>query len=101
MLGFTETQSRTLHLTWIAFFLTFVAWFNMAPFNTTIMHQLGLTETQINILMICNVVLTIPARIVIGTLLTTMDPKRFLVDCFFLQEGSASTFLFARLSKVC
>ena len=37
MLGFTETQSRTLHLTWIAFFLTFVAWFNMAPFNTTIM----------------------------------------------------------------
>ena len=53
MLGFSETQSRTLHLTWIAFFLTFVAWFNMAPFNTTIMYQLGLKEAEINILMIC------------------------------------------------
>ena len=50
MLGFTETQSRALHLTWIAFFLTFIAWFNMAPFNTTIMYQLGLKEAEINIL---------------------------------------------------
>lgn len=76
MLGFTETQSRILHLTWIAFFLTFVAWFNMAPFNTTIMKQLGITETQINILMICNVVLTIPARIVIGSLTDNYGPQK-------------------------
>ena len=76
MLGFTETQSRTLHFTWIAFFLTFVAWFNMAPFNTTIMSQLGLTEAEINILMICNVVLTIPARIVIGSLTDQHGPQK-------------------------
>jgi len=76
MLGFSSTQSRTLHLTWIAFFLTFVAWFNMAPFNTTIMHQLGLTQAEINILMICNVVLTIPARIVIGSLTDQYGPQK-------------------------
>ena len=75
MLGFTETQSRTLHLTWIAFFLTFVAWFYMAPFNTTIMYQLGLKEAEINILMICNVALTIPARIAIGSLTDQYGPK--------------------------
>jgi len=76
MLGFTESQSRTLHLTWIAFFLTFVAWFNMAPFNTTIMHQLGLREAEMNILMICNVALTIPARIAIGSLTDQYGPKK-------------------------
>ena len=76
MLGFSSTQSRTLHLTWIAFFLTFVAWFNMAPFNTTIINQLGLTQTEVNILMICNVVLTIPARIVIGSLTDQYGPQK-------------------------
>ena len=76
MLGFTETQSRVLHLTWIAFFLTFIAWFNMAPFNTTIMHQLGLNEVEINVLMICNVALTIPARIFIGALTDQYGPQK-------------------------
>jgi NNP family nitrate/nitrite transporter-like MFS transporter len=76
MLGFSSTQSRTLHLTWIAFFLTFVAWFNMAPFNTTLISQLGLTQSETNILMICNVVLTIPARIVIGSLTDQYGPQK-------------------------
>ena len=75
MLGFNGSQSRILHLTWIAFFLTFVAWFNMAPFNTTIMHQLKLTDDQINILMICNVALTIPARVIIGSLTDQYGPQ--------------------------
>jgi MFS transporter, NNP family, nitrate/nitrite transporter len=76
MLGFSSSQSRILHLTWIAFFLTFVAWFNMAPFNTTLMSQLGLMQSEINILMICNVVLTIPARIVIGSLTDQYGPQK-------------------------
>ena len=75
MLGFNGSQSRILHLTWIAFFLTFVAWFNMAPFNTTIMHQLKLADDQINILMICNVALTIPARVIIGSLTDQYGPQ--------------------------
>ena len=86
MLGFTETQSRTLHLTWIAFFLTFVAWFNMAPFNTTIMHQLGLREAEMNILMICNIALTIPARIAIGSLTDKYGPKK-VFSCLLLFAG--------------
>ena len=96
MLGFTETQSRTLHLTWIAFFLTFVAWFNMAPFNTTIMHQLGLTETQINILMICNVVLTIPARIIIGTLTDHYGPQKVFSGLLLFAGVVCITFSLAK-----
>ena len=66
MTGFSKSQWGTLHLTWASFFLTFVAWFNMAPFNTTIMRSLGLSSAEIDVLMICNVALTIPARIIIG-----------------------------------
>ena len=86
MLGFTETQSRALHLTWIAFFLTFIAWFNMAPFNTTIMYQLGLKEAEINILMICNVALTIPARIFIGSLTDQYGPQK-VFSCLLFFAG--------------
>ncbi len=66
MSGFSKIQWSTLHLTWVAFFLTFVTWFNMAPFNTTIMRTMNLSAAEVNVLMICNVALTIPARIIIG-----------------------------------
>ena len=75
MLGFSKIQWNTLHLTWVAFFLTFVAWFNMAPFNTTIMHALGLSSAEINVLMVCNVALTIPARIIIGFWVDRYGPR--------------------------
>ncbi len=66
---------RILHLTWFAFFLTFVCWFNFAPFATTIGKQLHLAPEQIKTLGICNLALTIPARIVIGMLLDRFGPR--------------------------
>ena len=75
MFGTHKRQRLILHLTWIAFFLTFVTWFNMAPFNTTLMRALNLSHEQINILMICNVALTIPARIIIGSLVDHYGPR--------------------------
>lgn len=66
---------RILHLTWFAFFLTFVCWFNFAPFATTIGKQLSITPEQIKTLAICNLALTIPARIVIGMLLDRFGPR--------------------------
>jgi len=87
MLGFNNTQWGTLNMTWLAFFLTFVAWFNMAPFNTTIMHALSISVEQINVLMICNVALTIPARIIIG----------FWVDKYGPQKVFSGLLLFSAL----
>ncbi len=67
---------RILHQTWLAFFLTFVCWFNFAPFATTIGKQLHLAPEQIKTLGICNLALTIPARIIIGMLLDRYGPRK-------------------------
>lgn len=74
LLSFRD-RYRILHLTWFAFFLTFVCWFNFAPFATTIGKQLSLTPEQIKTLGICNLALTIPARIILGMLLDRFGPK--------------------------
>jgi len=66
---------RILHLTWFAFFLTFVVWFNLAPLATTIAGDLNLEVSQIKTLAICNVALTVPARVIIGMLLDRFGPR--------------------------
>ncbi len=66
---------RTLHFTWFAFFLTFVCWFNFAPFQSIIGKELHLAEAQVKTLLICNLAITIPARIVIGALLDKYGPR--------------------------
>ncbi|MCU0517019.1 MAG: NarK family nitrate/nitrite MFS transporter [Oscillatoria sp. Prado101] len=66
---------RILHLSWLAFFLTFVDWFNFAPFATTIGKEFHLAPEQIKTLGICNLALTIPARIIIGMLLDRFGPR--------------------------
>lgn len=67
---------RILHMTWFAFFLTFVVWFNFAPFATTIAKDLGLTPEQVKTLFICNIALTIPARIIVGMILDRFGPRK-------------------------
>ena len=66
---------RILHLTWFAFFLSFVVWFNFAPLATAVKADLGLTEAQMRTIAICNVALTVPARIIIGMLLDRYGPR--------------------------
>ncbi|HEY9807846.1 MAG TPA: NarK family nitrate/nitrite MFS transporter [Halomicronema sp.] len=70
-----QNRYRILHLTWFAFFLTFVDWFNFSPFASTIGKELNLSDPQIKTLLICNLALTIPARIIIGMLLDKFGPK--------------------------
>ena len=71
-----QGRYRTLHLTWFAFFLTFVVWFNLAPLATTVKADLGLDLGQIRTVAICNVALTIPARVLIGMLLDKFGPRK-------------------------
>ncbi|TGG82729.1 MAG: MFS transporter, partial [Aphanocapsa feldmannii 288cV] len=70
-----QGRFKTLHLTWFAFFLTFVVWFNLAPLATTVKADMGLTVSQIRTIAICNVALTVPARVVIGMLLDKFGPR--------------------------
>jgi NNP family nitrate/nitrite transporter-like MFS transporter len=69
-------SQRVLHLTWFAFFLTFVAWFNFAPFAKTIGDQFGLSKAQIVTLGLCNLALTVPARVIVGGVLDRLGPRR-------------------------
>lgn len=66
---------RILHMTWFAFFLSFVVWFNLAPLATALKADFGLETGQIRTLAICNVALTVPARIIIGMLLDKYGPR--------------------------
>ncbi len=67
---------RVLHLTWIAFFLTFVVWFNFAPFANTIAEQVGLTGSQKKTIGLVNVALTVPARVFVGMALDRWGPRK-------------------------
>lgn len=66
---------RILHFNWFAFFISFVVWFSVAPFATTIQRELYLTAPQLKVLAICNLALTIPARIALGIVLDRYGPR--------------------------
>lgn len=66
---------RILHLSWIAFFISFVVWFNHAPLLASIRDTFQLTEGQVKALLTLNVALTIPVRILIGMLVDKFGPR--------------------------
>jgi MFS transporter, NNP family, nitrate/nitrite transporter len=79
-------RHRILHFTWFAFFLTFVIWFNFAPFATAVKAEMGLSEAQMRTLAICNVALTIPARIIVGMVLDRFGP-RITYSCLLIYAA--------------
>jgi len=74
LLSFTG-KTKILHMTWMAFFITFLVWFNHAPLLLAIQASFGLSDQQIKTLLILNVALTIPARIVVGMLVDSFGPR--------------------------
>jgi len=94
ILDFSQRRIRVLHYTWIAFFITFYLWFNMAPLATTMLKSVDwLTPEHMKILAICNVALTIPARILIGALIDRFGPR--LTYSALLIVMSFPAFMFA------
>ncbi|PVZ66736.1 NarK family nitrate/nitrite MFS transporter [Pelagibaculum spongiae] len=88
-----QGKMKVLHLSWIAFFITFVVWFNHAPLTLAISESLGLTREQLKTLLILNVALTIPARVVIGMLTDKYGPR--LVYSWLLALCSIPCFMYA------
>jgi NNP family nitrate/nitrite transporter-like MFS transporter len=93
ILNFKDPKIKTLHITWFAFFLTFVVWFSHAPLMVFIKEAFNLTTPQVKALLILNVALTIPARIVIGILVDKFGPRiiysALLVISSFICVGFA------------
>ncbi len=86
-------KMRILHLSWIAFFISFFVWFNHAPLLGMMRESLGLNDQQIKTLLILNVALTIPARIIVGMLVDAFGPRR--IYAMLLFTGSFLCFGFA------
>jgi len=64
---------RVLHMTWFAFFMTFVVWLSLGPMMPFIQEALALTEQQAKVLLILNVAMTIPSRIIVGIVFLNFD----------------------------
>ncbi len=88
-----EPKIKTLHFTWIAFFISFYVWFNHAPLLASIRDTLGLSPQEVKTLLILNVALTIPARIVIGMLVDRFGPR--ITYSALLAISSVLCFMFA------
>jgi len=98
-------RAKILHMTWLAFFVTFLVWFSHAPLLLIIQESMGLSDQQIKTLLILNVALTIPARIITGMLVDKYGPRKMYsamllltaVLCFFF--AMATTYEALALSR--
>ncbi len=93
LFDFDQEKIRTLHLTWIAFFVSFMVWFAHAPLMPFIREVLALDDQQVKVLLILNVAMTIPARIVVGMLVDRYGPR--ILFSAILILGGAISILFA------
>src|SRR5690606_14489749 len=75
LLDLSQPSIRILHLSWFAFFLTFMIWFNLAPLKPLIMAAFAMTEAQWKARSNMNIALTIPARMVIAILVDKFGPR--------------------------
>ena len=92
LLGFSG-KTRILHLTWLAFFMSFVVWLGLGPLMPFIKEALDLSDQQAKVLLILNVALTIPARVVVGMLVDKYGPR--IMYCAILVLGGLISIGFA------
>ena len=71
-----SSEMKILHFSWMAFFISFLVWFNHAPLLGMIAESMGLSPEQIKTLLIFYVALTIPARIIIGMVTDQYGPRK-------------------------
>ncbi len=88
-------KMRILHLSWFAFFLSFFVWFNHAPLMGALREALELSDAQVKAILILNVALTIPARIIVGMLVDHFGPRRMYSLLLFISSFLCFGFAFA------
>ena len=88
-----QGKSKILHMSWMAFFISFVIWFNHAPLMMLIKKDLGISDSQIEIILLLNLALTIPARVIIGLLVDRFGAR--ITYSLLLALCSVPCFMFA------
>ncbi|HIP81403.1 MAG TPA: MFS transporter [Leucothrix mucor] len=95
LLNFGKANIRTLHITWFAFFMTFVVWLGLGPMMPFIKEALSLTDQQAKVLLILNVAMTIPSRIIVGMLVDKFGPRIMFSSILILGGLISITFAWA------
>lgn len=99
-------QMRAFHMTWMAFFVCFFAWFACAPLMPVIKGEFGLTKDQIANINIAAVAVTILIRLIIGPLCDKYGPRKAYTGLLLIgaipvfgvaAAQSYESFLFFRL----
>jgi NNP family nitrate/nitrite transporter-like MFS transporter len=106
LFSLSTPQMRAFHLTWMAFFVCFFAWFACAPLMPVIKGEFGLTIAQIANINIAAVAITILIRLIVGPMCDHYGPRKTYTGLLLLGaipvlgvalSQSYESFLFFRL----
>lgn len=76
LFSFDTPQMRAFHLSWVAFFVCFFAWFACAPLMPIIKGEFHLSAGQIADINIAAVAITIVVRMLVGPLCDRFGPRK-------------------------
>src|SRR3954467_5074476 len=74
--SFSTPAMRAFHMSWLAFFVCFFAWFSLAPLMPVIKTEFKLTKDQIANINIAAVGITILVRLAVGPLCDKYGPRK-------------------------
>ncbi|MCF8999192.1 MFS transporter [Acinetobacter nectaris] len=106
LFSFKTAAMRAFHMSWLAFFVCFFAWFACAPLMPVISGEFHLTKNQIANINIAAVAITILVRLVVGPLCDKYGPRKTYTVLLLVgsipvfgvaASNSYETFLFFRL----
>ncbi len=106
LFSFSTPAMRAFHMSWLAFFICFFAWFACAPLMPVIAGEFSLTKDQIANINIAAVAITIFVRLIIGPLSDKYGPRKTYTALMLIGSipvfgvaaaNSYESFLFFRL----
>lgn len=106
LFNFSNAAMRAFHMSWLAFFVCFFAWFACAPLMPVIAGEFNLTKDQIANINIAAVAITILVRLIVGPLCDKYGPRKTYTALLVLgsipvfgvaSANSYESFLFFRL----
>ncbi len=106
LFSFKTPAMRAFHLSWLAFFVCFFAWFACAPLMPIIKGEFNLTKDQIANINIAAVAITILVRLAVGPMCDRFGPRKTYTALLLLgsipvfgvaASQSYESFLFFRL----
>ncbi|ENW05146.1 MFS transporter [Acinetobacter beijerinckii] len=106
LFNFSEPTMRAFHMSWLAFFVCFFAWFACAPLMPIIAGEFHLSKDQIANINIAAVAITILVRLIVGPLCDKYGPRKTYTALLIIgsipvfgvaSANSYESFLFFRL----